>query len=133
LFQKLLNDYKNPNLVYGEIRSILNGLETVLEQNSQLNIISIDSLSGLDVMIPYSKDSTEFFLITRDERKNIMGTIYLNSPDLFVRFKKLYDAECLKGIDMRSKKANPLFSKMEKQLERIYSKHKPKNSKSPHP
>jgi hypothetical protein len=129
LFQKLLIDYNNPTLVYEEIRSILNGLESLLEQNPLLNIIYIDSPSGLDAMIPYSKDSTEFFLITRDESKNIIGSVYLNSPDLLVRFKKLFDTECLKGIDMRDKKAKPLFPKLEKQLERIYSKHNPKNSK----
>jgi hypothetical protein len=126
IFRQLLSSYRNPSIVYEEVRGILEKLPNFLKQHPKLNIYYLDSPSGLDVLVPYGSGSPDIFLPVRDEAKNIEGAVHICSPDLSDRFKKLFEQECLRAVDMRSKEATQILEKAERRLDMICAKNRRK-------
>lgn len=126
LFRKLFACYKNPTLAYGEIKMILGSLEGLLKQHPSLHMYCTESPNTLDIMLPDVNEADEFFLIIRDEQKRGIGGIYINSPELTLRFRELFGDECKRATDLRTDKGKAMVRRMERKLERIYEKYKRK-------
>lgn len=126
IFQRLFSAYKNPTLAYDEVKMIINGIEETLKQNEKLNIYYLESSYCLDMIIPYSEEINELFLIVRDETRRGIGAIHISSPDLVARFKRLYEEECSRALDMRSEKGKEVIKKLNAKLDAVYSRYKSK-------
>jgi len=123
LFNTLYAVYKEPTPAYEEIRVMLNNLENLLQQNEKLNLRYSEGSYGLDMVIPYRGKLEELFIMVRDETRKGIGTVYIHSPELAIRFKELFEEKWKRAIDMRSPKAKAVYSKLERDLELTYSKY----------
>jgi DNA-binding transcriptional regulator GbsR (MarR family) len=75
------------------------------------------------MVIPYRGKLEELFIMVRDETRKGIGTVYIHSPELAIRFKELFEEKWKRAIDMRSPKAKAVYSKLERDLELTYSKY----------
>jgi len=123
LFNNLYSVYKEPTPAYEEVRVLLNNLENLLQQNEKLNLRYSEGSYGLDIDLPYRGKLEEIFIRVRDETRKGIGTIYIHSPELAVRFKELFEEKWERAIDMGGPKAGSVYKKLERDLELIYSKY----------
>jgi hypothetical protein len=123
LFNNLYSVYKEPTPAYEEIRVLLNNLETLLQQNEKLNLRYSEGSYGLDIDLPYRGKLEEVFILVRDEKRKGIGTIYIRSPELAIRFKELFEEKWERAVDMKGPKADGVYKKLERDLELTYSKY----------
>jgi hypothetical protein len=126
LFERLISTYKNPVPAYEEAKIVLGNLESLMGQNGKLNLYYVDTSYGLDMIIPHDEDINEFFLMVRNERNQGIGAVYVNSPELAIKFKDLFKRECERATDMKGPKGKQVIKKLMENLDKIYSGYKTK-------
>lgn len=126
LFDRLFSTYKNPVPAYEEAKIILNNLESLLEQGGKLNLYYVDTPYGLDMIIPHDEGMSEFFLMVRNEGNQGIGAVYINSPELAIKFKNLFRQECERALDMGGPRGRKAIEKMRGRLDAIYARNKSK-------
>lgn len=121
LFYRLMSAYKSPRPAYEEAKIILDSIETTLEGNSHLELFYTESPFGIEMIIPYTEDPSNCFLMIRDEKKRGLGSVYIYSRELATKFKGLLDDECDRAIDMRGAEGKGIIKKLKHQLDKVYS------------
>ncbi len=124
LFKRMMSKYNNPIQAYDECRSILNNMEGLLKEHENLKIHYIQTPYGLDIVIPDAEKLSEFFLLVRDQNHHGIGSVYINSSALAVKFKKLFDKELESTIDLSGPKGKAEIRKLKKRLDIVYKESK---------
>lgn len=129
LYEKLNRHYQKPKLAYDESKAIISNIESLMEEENLLELYYSDSGHGVGRALPYTKEPREFFLMLRDIRNCGRGAVYINSPELADKFKTLFEEDCARAVDMRSKDGKKVITDLHKRLDDLYSN----NVKKPHP
>ena len=121
LFNRLYKTYNNPELAYDEGNIILNNLEALMDSSDELTVYFIDSPYGMDVVIPQSQVSDEFFILIRDKTGRGTGAVFIKSGELIFRFKELFSKDCKRAIKMRGAEGKKIIKMLRKRLDKVYA------------
>jgi len=86
--------YKDAEIAEAEIKRALRETEyTIKKSKNNLEVFFIDS-HGVDLIIPFSKGTEEFFIMIRDYNQQLIGGIRIKSFKLMNKFREIFKREC---------------------------------------
>jgi|GEM_PF-1291090 len=129
VFKRMNNAYDDPKLTYEELKVVLTTLEHLVKSNDNIHFYFIDAPYLLDLIIPHNKTENEVFIMIRDEQMHGVGSVYVRSSDLAVRFKRIYLEELKRATRLDEDSIESVVKKLRERLDRAYEKamkHRPK-------
>lgn len=120
LFNHCFRALGDPTKAYREAGLILDQLKSQTDTQKQLSVHVIDDLAGFDVSIPLDDEPRDFYLVTRDEHRDIAGAIYIKNAETadahITQFFQRYDY----ADDLAGKQGTAIISEKHQELNHKY-------------
>ena len=120
LYRHALKQYENPKTAYDESLHIIGRLKRQIETTEKMQVYYVENLFGLDLVLPENKTPLESFHYIRDNKKEIMGAIYIKSQDIASKAKEMYLRECENGINLNTNKGKKILKQKTRELKKKY-------------
>ncbi|VVB54126.1 Uncharacterised protein [uncultured archaeon] len=121
LYSRAMKVFGVDKLAYAECESMLNKVEALLERNENLDIKYLENPVGFFVMIPERNSPTDVFIFLRDENREVIGYIYINSEDIAYQAKQQFLSESKHAVSLRDPKGKVVLKKIRKQFAEKYA------------
>ena len=128
LYGHAIKLYGDHEWAYRECEIIIDGLKELSERDN-LNLIYVDDLPGLHLILPEKDQPNELLLYLRDNKGEIIGGVYLKSPETARSAKEMYLKEYDKGVNLQESEGDKIIKKIKGNLKREYGGKKGKKKK----
>ncbi|MFH0861926.1 MAG: hypothetical protein V1875_02745 [Candidatus Altiarchaeota archaeon] len=120
LYRHALRCYHDPVWAYKECEMVLDNV-MFLARSKNLDIIYLNPQPGLQMVCHEGHQGIDVFMYIRDNSDEIVGGVYINSPDIGKRAKETFLRECLLGTNLKSKKGETILRNTRKELKEKFS------------
>ena len=117
-----LNIFGDVSKAYKVAENVIDRLEIYTERHDNLKVYYLEEPYGLDIIIPDSTKNEDCYMFIRDERMDILGGIYIKSPETKERAKKTFQNICASATLVRGKPGEKIIKKLRRKLKTEYKK-----------
>lgn len=122
IYRHALKTYGDPQWAYRECEMAVDGLHELANLET-LDLIYINKVQGLHLVLPEKKEPSEVFLYLRDNAGEIIGGVYIKSPDTAKRAKEMFMREQEQGTNLKGKPGKRIIKGVKENLKEKYGKH----------
>jgi len=109
--------YPDTKRVYDEISILFKRITQLLENFDNIEIFYSPHPFGFDIVLPIVKeDISKLVLYMRNVNREVVGGIFIRSPEIALRAEEHFRAECQRSIDLRSEQGKEVIEKKLKEL-----------------
>ncbi|MBD3388971.1 MAG: hypothetical protein GF416_07790 [Candidatus Altiarchaeales archaeon] len=119
IYNHALKLYHDPEWAYRECEVIIDNLKNLREIET-LDLIYLEDLPGLHLVFPERDKVSEVMLYLRDNKGEIIGGVYIKSPDTARSAKEMYMKEYEKGVNLKGRKGLKIIKEVKSQLRSKY-------------
>jgi len=119
LYNQALRAFREPGWAYAECETVLDRAEEFAESKC-LDLFYVEHLPGLQLVMPEKPQPMDVFLYTRDNRDEIIGGVYIRSPDIAKRAREMFETECGKAVNLKEPKGKKIMRKVRKELKQRF-------------